>query len=44
MEVEKQAKAKISATIEFNRNGWVKNILLNAHSSGDEDILEKGID
>ena len=42
--MEKQSKAKISATIEFNKNGWVKNIFLNAQSSGDEDILEKGIE
>lgn len=43
-ENRREASAEITATLTFSRNGFLRAVLLNAQSSGDEDVLEKALD
>lgn len=39
-----KASAKITATLQFSETGYLRSILLNAQSNGDEAVLERALD
>lgn len=39
-----KASEKITVTMEFTENGYLKSILMNAQNSDDEAVLERALD
>lgn len=39
----REASARITAQLEFSQTGYLKAILLNAETDGDEEILDRAL-